>query len=589
MPGLIPQSFVNSLIERVDIVEVVGARVQLKKAGANHVGLCPFHDEKTPSFHVYPDGFHCFGCGAHGTALGFLMDFDGMTFPEAVESVAEMLGLEVPREGGTERRADPGIYDVLDAANNQFKAWLRRHDEAPAAVAYLKERGLSGEVARDFGIGLAPSGWQGLKSALASFDEQHLLDAGLLAKSDAGRTYDRFRQRIMFPIRDARGRVIGFGGRVFGPDTDGQPKYLNSPETDVFHKGQEVYGLFEARRTGRRLGDVIVVEGYMDVVALAQHGVSNAVATLGTAIGEAHFTRLYKVVDRVVCCFDGDDAGREAAWKAVNAALPTLSRGRRLDFVFLPEGDDPDTLVRSQGADRFNALVANATSVGGYLLDRLKAGLDLDTVDDRATLCELALPMIGRLPDGQLRAVLLRELARLTGNDLGQLEQRVAAASDHRPSRVMPPPSPTESKLATTLLRLLVRRPQALAGLHTAERLQLLDAAEGPLREVLGYLVEEPRADAATLLGRFVGEPVHVQLTVLTAAEDILPGEVAERDCIDCARRYLSERNRRLALDEYRQVGTVDAMRRHFDAKRGAARAVGEGPPTVDPSPTAPM
>lgn len=568
MPGLIPQSFVNSLIERVDIVEVVGSRVQLKKAGANHMGLCPFHDEKTPSFHVYPDGhYHCFGCGAHGTTIGFLMDVDALTFPEAVEALADMLGLEVPREGGDVRRVDPGIYDVLNAASGQFKAWLRNHDGAPTAVAYLKERGLSGEVARDFNIGFAPPGWDGLKTALSSFGEERLVAAGLLAKSDAGRTYDRFRQRIVFPIRDARGRVIGFGGRIFGADTEGQPKYLNSPETDVFHKGQEVYGLFEARRAHNRLDTVIVVEGYMDVVALAQYGIHNAVATLGTAIGEAHFARLYKVVDRVVCCFDGDDAGREAAWKAVNAAFPTLSAGRRLDFVFLPEGEDPDTVVREQGADAFNALVADACSVGRYFLERLQAGLDLGTVDDRATLAELALPLIGQLPDGELRAVLLRELARLTHTDLAHLEHRTVGAGE-RGARAVVAPTQTESKLATTLLRLLVRRPRALAGLDDSERQQLLDAAEGTLREVLGFLVEQPEADTTMLLGRFVGDPVHPQLAALCAGEDVLPGEASDSDCRDCARRYMRERNRQLLLDAYRQVGTDDAMRRHLDAKR---------------------
>lgn len=568
MAGLIPQSFVNSLIERVDIVEVVSSRVQLKKAGANHTGLCPFHDEKTPSFHVYADGhYHCFGCGAHGTTIGFLMDVDALTFPEAVEALADMLGLEVPREGGDVRRVDPGIYDVLNAASTQFKAWLRNHDGAPAAVAYLKERGLSGEVARDFNIGFAPPGWDGLKTALASFGEERLVAAGLLAKSDAGRAYDRFRQRIVFPIRDARGRVIGFGGRIFGADTEGQPKYLNSPETDVFHKGQEVYGLFEARRAHNRLDTVIVVEGYMDVVALAQYGIHNAVATLGTAIGEAHFARLYKVVDRVVCCFDGDDAGREAAWKAVNAAFPTLSAGRRLDFVFLPEGEDPDTVVREQGADAFNALVADACSVGRYFLERLQAGLDLGTVDDRATLAELALPLVGQLPDGELRAVLLRELARLTHTDLAHLEHRTAGAGE-RVARAAVAPTQTESKLATTLLRLLVRRPRALAGLDDSERQQLLDAAEGTLREVLGFLAEQPEADTTMLLGRFVGDPVHPQLAALCAGEDVLPGEASDGDCRDCARRYMRERSRQLLLDAYRQVGTDDAMRRHLDAKR---------------------
>ena len=559
MAGLIPQSFVNTLIERVDTVEVVRGRVQLKKAGANHVGLCPFHDEKTPSFHVYADHFHCFGCGAHGTALGFLMDLDGLTFPEAVESLASTLGLEVPRQGGPGRRADPAIYDVLAAANSQFKAWLRNHPAAPAAVAYLKDRDVKGEVARDFGIGFAPPGWDGLKAALARFGEQSLVDAGLLARNDDGRTYDRFRERIVFPIRDARGRVLGFGGRVFAEHAQGQPKYLNSPETDVFHKGREVYGLFEARRAGRRLEELIVVEGYMDVVALAQHGFTNAVATLGTAIGEAHFSRLYRVVDRVVCCFDGDDAGREAAWKAVNAAFPTLSAGRHLGFVFLPDGEDPDTVVRSGGAGAFNALLADATPVGRYLLARLQSGLDLATVDDRATLADLALPLIGRLPQGQLRTALLAELARMTLNDPVRLEARIGT-EDQRPQRPVQA-APATSKLGTTFLRLLVRRPRALQGLTDAERRELRANAAGTLGEVLRFLGEEPDADTAMLQGRFVGEPAHQQVAALTAAEDILPVEIAEQECRDCARRFLAEQRRR----------------RLFDAKRSQPAALSGG------------
>ena len=558
MAGLIPQSFVNSLIERVDIVDVVGARVQLRKAGSNHTGLCPFHDEKTPSFHVYPDGhYHCFGCGAHGTTLGFLMEIDGLTFPEAVESLAETLGVEVPRERGGERRVDPGIYDVLDAADRQFKTWLRSDQAAPTAVGYLKERGLTGAIARDFGIGFAPSGWDRLKTALDAFGAERLVDAGLLAKNDTGRTYDRFRQRIMFPIRDGRGRVIGFGGRIFGPDTEGQPKYLNSPETDVFHKGQEVYGLFEARRAGRRLDEVIVVEGYMDVVALAQYGIGNAVATLGTAIGEAHFTKLFKVVERVVCCFDGDDAGREAAWKAVNAAFPTLSAGRRLDFVFLPDGEDPDTVVRNGGAERFNTLVADATPIGRYFLARLQTGLDLASVDDRATLGELALPLIDRLPHGQLRANLLRELAGITRNDVAQLEARLGVADTRRPQPPVRREAAVESKLATTLLRLLVRRPRALNGLEDGERQELVAIAEGTLREVVAFLDAAPDADTAALLGRFVGEPAHRQLAALTTEEDLLPGEIADRECQDCARRLIGEQQRRRLLDAKRTMETV--------------------------------
>ena len=278
MAGLIPQSFINDLIARVDIVDVIGARVQLRKSGSNHKGLCPFHNEKTPSFNVNQDRqfYHCFGCEAHGTAIGFLMEYDGLTFPEAIEALASSVGVEVPREQGREPPRDTSLYEVLEAAGAEFRRWLRSKKDAEAAVAYLKSRGLTGEIARDFGIGLAPAGWDGIKKALASFGEQKLIAAGLVVRNEKGHTYDRFRERIVFPIRDTRGRVIGFGGRVYG---EGEPKYINSPETDVFRKGRELYGLYEARRAQRRLQNVLVVEGYMDVVALAQHGVVNSVAT----------------------------------------------------------------------------------------------------------------------------------------------------------------------------------------------------------------------------------------------------------------------------------------------------------------------
>ena len=577
MAGLIPQSFINSLIERVDIVEVVGGRVQLKKAGSNHVGLCPFHDEKTPSFHIYPDGqYHCFGCEAHGTTLGFLMAIDNLPFPEAVESLAATLGLEVPREGGNERRADPRIYDVLTAADNRFRDWLRRHAERSNAVDYLKERGLTGAVARDFGIGFAPPGWQALKTALGTFDETLLLDAGLLAKNDGGRIYDRFRDRIMFPIRDTRGRVIGFGGRVFGDNTDGQPKYLNSPETEVFHKGRELYGLFEARRTPRSLDHIVVVEGYMDVVALAQHGVTNAVATLGTAIGEPHFRKLFGYVDHVVCCFDGDDAGRGAAWKAVDAAFPALTAARHVSFVFLPDGEDPDTIIRNQGPRHFAELVRAATPVGAYFLDQLQVGLDLTNLDARATLCELALPRLSRLPDGELRAILLRDLAALTENDVRHLQDRLrdAPVVSNRPR----PATSTETAHAKALLRLLVREPRSFGCLSPADRSQLINLADGTLGAVVRFLAETENPDAAALLGRFVGEAAHGELTAIAASER-LPGTASESEFRECTRLYIAEGNRR-ALP---QVGGLDDLRRYWDAKRVQTTA------RVDHAPAAPI
>ena len=588
---MIPQSFINGLIERVDIADVVGARVKLRKAGGNQMGLCPFHDEKTPSFHVYPDGhYHCFGCGAHGTTVGFLMEMDGLTFPEAVESLAAFAGVEVPREQAARRSERPpteGIYEVLAAADERFRGWLGGHAEGADARAYLTSRGVDGDTARQFGVGLAPSGWDTLKSALEKFGEEKLVDAGLAVKNERGRVYDRFRARVVFPIRDTRGRVIGFGGRVYdgsgakgeGPG-ENEPKYLNSPETPVFHKGEELYGLFEARRTARRLDHLLVVEGYMDVVALASQGVGGAVATLGTAVGEAHFKRLFRHVNRVICCFDGDDAGRNAAWKAVDAAFPALTAGRELRFVFLPDGEDPDSLVRGRGAAHFRGLIENAVPVGEYFWDHAKAGLDLDRVDQRATLCDFALPHIALLPNGVLRDILLRDLAALARTNAADLQRRLGAPPADPPA----PPAGVDGggEVKTeALLHRLVRQPSLIAGLAAEERKALL-AADGLLGEVARFLAEQPNADTAVLLGWFVGEPSHAPLAALAARPLMLQSTSAvAAEFSECLRRYVAAeggRQRRELLDQVRRSDSLDDLRRLRDAKAADSRTESVAP-----------
>ena len=568
MAGQIPQSFINNLLERVDIVDVVGARVELRKAGANHMGRCPFHEEKTPSFHVYPDGhYHCFGCGAHGTTLGFVMDIDGLTFPEAVESLAASLGLEVPRERGRAPAADPGIYEVLEAASRQFQRWLHDDGLAQQAHRYLRDRGLAKQVVADFGIGLAPGGWERLKTALASFGQDKLLAAGLLAKNDRGHVYDRFRERIVFPIRDTRGRTIGFGGRVFNGE-DAGPKYLNSPETDVFKKGRELYGLFETRSRQRQLRELVLVEGYMDVVALAQHGIGNAVATLGTAVGQAHFEKMFRQVDLVVCCFDGDEAGRKAAWNAVDAAFPVLAEGKELRFAFLPEGEDPDSLVASHGAGRFHEEAQGALPAGDYLLRHLQTGLDLRRVDHRALLADLAAPHIARLPNGALRRLLNAELARLSQTDPGALARR--ADMEHAPARRRSTDQ-AASKVGARLLRHLVKRPNLATGLDASLRQRLVDASEGELLgDVLRYLVEQPDADTATLLGRFAGEAAYAQLADAAAAPALLAGAALAAEFADATQRYLGESTRRertALLDSVRASGSLEDLQRLRDAR----------------------
>lgn len=443
MAGLIPQGFIDDLLGRSDIVEVVGSRLKLKKTGKNYSALCPFHNEKSPSFSVSPDKqfYYCFGCGAGGNAVSFIMDFERMDFPQAVEELARNLGVDVPREERSGRsqasqqpRKDSPLYALLELAAAFYRQQLRHHGQRQRAVDYLKQRGLTGQIAKLYDLGFAPPGWDNLMAHLATdnTEQKALIDAGMVVENpETGRRYDRFRDRIMFPIRDSRGRVIGFGGRVLGDD---KPKYLNSPETPVFHKGRELYGLFEARRQNRQLDDILVVEGYMDVIALAQNGITNAVATLGTATSEEHLKRLFRIVNSVVFCFDGDNAGRQAAWRALNACLPVLEDGRHVRFMFLPDGQDPDSLVRKEGQDGFRARMAQqSVALTDYLFRHLSEEANADSLEGKAHLATLALPLIEKVPGKMLRRLLSQALEGRTGMDLDQLPRppEVPAGQDY--------------------------------------------------------------------------------------------------------------------------------------------------------------
>ncbi|AZF28991.1 MULTISPECIES: DNA primase [unclassified Pseudomonas] len=441
MAGLIPQSFIDDLLNRTDIVDVVSSRVQLKKAGKNYTACCPFHKEKTPSFSVSPDKqfYYCFGCGAGGNALGFLMDHDNLDFPQAVEDLAKAAGMEIPREESgrahkPRQPTDSPLYPLLTAAADFYRQALKSHPQRKAAVDYLKGRGLTGEIARDFGLGFAPPGWDNLYKHLSSdtLQQKAMIDAGLLIENaETGKRYDRFRDRVMFPIRDSRGRIIAFGGRVLGDD---KPKYLNSPETPVFHKGQELYGLFEARKNNRNLDEIIVVEGYMDVIALAQQGLRNAVATLGTATSEEHMKRLFRVVPSVLFCFDGDQAGRNAAWRALEATLSSLQDGRRARFLFLPEGEDPDTLVRSEGTDAFRARInQHAQPLADYFFQQLTEEADPRSLEGKAHMATLAAPLIDKVPGANLRTLMRKRLLEITGLSGEAVSQLVHSAPQHAP------------------------------------------------------------------------------------------------------------------------------------------------------------
>jgi len=422
MAGLIPQSFIDELLDRVDLVEVVDQRVKLKRSGKNYSACCPFHEEKTPSFTVSPDKqfYYCFGCGASGNAVGFLMDYERLGFPEAVEQLSHLQGLEVPREEQSPAQQQKAqerksIYSLLAQADQYYRQQLRQHPKRQQAVAYLKNRGLDGHIARDYGLGFAPPGWDNLLRALGSAETERrlLIEGGMLIdQPERNKRYDRFRHRIMFPIRDLRGRVVGFGGRVLGDD---KPKYLNSPETPVFHNGRELYGLYEARQAYRDLPRLLVVEGYMDVVALAQFGLRYGVATLGTACGPEHLELAFKHSREVVFCFDGDQAGRRAAERALAAALPVMADGRQVKFLFLPEGEDPDTLVRQVGAEKFTHMVDMAVPLEDFLFDTLSSDLNPRSLEGRALLSKRAAPLLDQLPRGVFRELMFDRLAQRTG------------------------------------------------------------------------------------------------------------------------------------------------------------------------------
>ncbi len=441
----IPQTFIQELVARADVVEIVGRYVPLKKAGANFMGLCPFHSEKSPSFSVSPTKqfYHCFGCGKNGNAISFLMDHAGMTFIEAVKDLAQQYGMQVPEEEGSpqdrqraqeQREKQHTLTSVLEQAGDAYRRALR---ESERAIAYFKGRGLSGEVAKQFGLGYAPEGWRSLASVFPHYDDPLLVESGLvISNAEEGedeKRYDRFRDRVMFPIRNIKGECIGFGGRVLGDD---KPKYLNSPETPVFSKGRELYGLFEARSALREQGYVLVTEGYMDVVALAQLGFANAVATLGTACTAEHVQKLFRFTDSVVFSFDGDGAGRRAARKALDGALPFASDVRSIKFLFLPAEHDPDSFIRANGREAFARYVSEATPLSRFLIESAREGLDLHTAEGRAHLSSNAKPLWKVMPEGALKMQLLGEIAdlvQLTGRELSELWNPTAASA--KPTR----------------------------------------------------------------------------------------------------------------------------------------------------------
>ena len=588
----LPQAFLDDLLDRLDIVEVIDRRVKLKKAGKNYSACCPFHDEKTPSFSVNPERqfYYCFGCGAGGNALGFVMDYERLDFREAVEGLAQTVGLEVPQDdprgtGEPPRDQNKPLYDALERASKFYEGALRQHAERHKVVNYLKGRGLTGEIARDFRIGFAPVGWDNLLQANGEDERAQdlLMRSGMLVKNDKGRIYDRFRERVMFPIQDQRGRVIAFGGRVLGDD---KPKYLNSPETPVFQKSRELYGLWQARKHPRRLERIVVVEGYMDVIALAQFGIPYAVATLGTSTSETHLERLFRIVPEVVFCFDGDEAGRKAAFRGLEATLPAMQDGRQAKFLFLPEGEDPDTVVRAKGKAYLENLFDQADPLETFLFNHLAEGLDLESMDGRARFSKLAAPHLHRLPEGVFKTLMYQALADKTGIDVDSLkrlqpppaprqapEHDISAGihgldegpppidpDEPPPEAEMPPETPPEESLSPSsfnpvhrLLGILVLQPPLVS--HVPEAILNAEGRrdETLLCEVVAHIHRYPEVTTAALLGFWFGTPEGDFLNALAGRETVEEDTGLEALCL----ALVDKLSRHPALDAARQQVAV--------------------------------
>ncbi|MES9992867.1 MAG: DNA primase [Candidatus Thiodiazotropha sp.] len=507
MAGKIPEQFIDDLLNRVDIVDVINRRVPLKKAGRDYQARCPFHDEKTPSFTVSPTKqfYHCFGCGAHGSAIGFIMEYDNLGFVEAVEELAQSAGLEVPREATADSGPDlRPLYGIMEEAARFYRHQLKHHPDARQAIDYLKARGLSGEIAATFAIGYAPPGWDNLLATLGR-DQTSLsrLDECGLSHEGEGKGYDRFRNRIIFPIRDRRGRTIGFGGRSIGDD---KPKYLNSPETPLFHKRRELYGLYEAQQANNKIERLLVVEGYMDVVALAQHGILNGVATLGTATTQDHLELIFRICQEVVFCFDGDRAGRDAAWKALLTSLPLIRDGREVKFLFLPQGEDPDTQVRKEGSRAFSERIEQAQPLSRFLFQQLTDQVEMESIDGRARLAQLATPLLEKLPAGVFRRMMFQHLEELVGIKDGRLDK--GTPQNRQADRGQSPQQAGRLQRATPVrmaIALLLDSPHLISVAESVDSAWQNWDAPGisVLKQLLEIIHTQPTLNKAALLERW--------------------------------------------------------------------------------------
>jgi len=553
MAGMIPRQFIDDLLARADIVEVIDSRVPLKKAGKNYQACCPFHTEKSPSFSVSQDKqfYHCFGCGEHGNAISFLMEFERLEFPDAVEELASHYNMDVPREQNNRSPAQQkqdqkaysqkqDDYELMAQISRFFQQQLKIATDKDVAIDYLKGRGLSGEIVKRFGIGYISDAWDGMMKVFGRSGQinQQLVDLGMAIQGDKNKPYDRFRGRIQFPIRDKRGRVIGFGGRVLG---DGTPKYLNSPETRIYHKGQELYGLYEAKQANKQLTRLVVVEGYMDVVALAQHGVDYAVASLGTATTPEQLQTLFRTVKEVICCYDGDRAGRDAAWRAMDNALPMIQDGYNLKFVFLPDGQDPDSMIREQGQAAFEAILDNATPLSQFLFEHLLSQINMSSPEGKCAAIGAFYPYLAKLPESNLKDAIVTKLANQFGSgnelQLKKLHKNFANATENITKAKRTKITPIRLAIA-----LLLEHPHIVEILPDPAILSELNMPGIPLLNTLLVLCKQnPKVNGAQLIEHFRGQEAEKQLKKIMCIEHHIEAENAENTFLDIIESFLNK------------------------------------------------
>lgn len=578
MAGRIPQHFIDELLSRIDIVDIVDAYVPLKKAGKNHHACCPFHDEKTPSFTVSQQKqfYHCFGCGANGTAISFLMEYLHMGFIEAIEDLASRAGLEIPREAIQASQSNnkaTELYELMELVTQFYCRQLRQHTEAIKAVDYLKNRGISGEIAAEYELGFAPSGWDNLMKELGRSDEssKRLASIGAVIEKDQGGYYDRFRDRITFPIRDQRGRAIGLGGRVLGDD---KPKYLNSPETPIFHKGRELYGLYQARKVLKDVDCLFVVEGYMDVIALAQFGIKNAVASLGTAATPEHMDKMFRMTNKVVFCFDGDEAGKKAAWRGLEISLPLLKDDKQVYFMFLPEGDDPDTFVRNNGKEAFIDIHLQMP-LSEFLFKTLSDGIELNSAEGQASMAKITLPFISQLISAPaLTSILLRKLSDITKipNEelMLQLEEYKKPGSINVPvpkRRITENRSAGQQSLLTESIKLLLRKPDLALEDSLNEKLSEINIRGIEfLIEIVSYIQSNPNATIAGITENYRDrEKIRRRLIELSpsetqyAADDNFSDENIRDSFLDALSK-LKQMTNQSKLREFANISSTDEL-----------------------------